>query len=71
LPRYSPDYTPIEFLWRNVKQEATHLKYFPTFEALTHSVEDSLADVHSHPEQVQGLFGRYLELMAQSLPVAA
>jgi transposase len=29
LPSYSPDYNPIEYLWRNVKKEATHLTYFP------------------------------------------
>jgi transposase len=71
LPSYSPDYNPIEFLWRNVKRNGTHLKYFPTFEALIDSVQDTLTDVQSHPDQVKRLFGRYLELMAQSLPVAA
>lgn len=71
LPSYSPDYNPIEFLWRNVKQEATHLKYFPTFEALMTAVEDTLTDCQAHPEQLKGLFGRYLDLMAEVLPAAA
>jgi transposase len=71
LPSYSPDYNPIEFLWRNVKQEATHLQYFPTFEALVASVDDTLADFQTLPEQVCGLFGRYLDLMAEALPTAA
>jgi transposase len=71
LPSYSPDYNPIEFLWRNVKQDATHLKYFPTFEALVSSVEDTLTDFKTQPEQVKGLFGRYLELLAETLPTAA
>jgi DDE superfamily endonuclease len=34
LPTYSPDYNPIEKLWKKIKQQETHLPYFPTFEAL-------------------------------------
>jgi transposase len=39
LPSYSPDFNPIEFLWKKVKKEATHLKYFATFDALTTAVD--------------------------------
>jgi transposase len=38
LPAYSPDYHPIEKLWKNTKCDATHLKYFKTFEDLHDSV---------------------------------
>jgi len=38
LPSYSPDKNPIEQLWKNTKKEATHLKYFPTFEELRQAV---------------------------------
>lgn len=38
LPSYSPDYNPIEKLWRTTKREATHCKYFPTFDDLKNSV---------------------------------
>jgi transposase len=38
LPSYSPDYNPIEKLWKNTKKDATHCKYFPTFEDLRASV---------------------------------
>ena len=31
LPSYSPDFIPSEHLWKKVKKEATHLKYFPEF----------------------------------------
>ncbi len=34
LPWYSPNYNPIEFLWRQVKQRATHNQYFPQFDDL-------------------------------------
>jgi transposase len=71
LPSYSPDYNPIEFLWRNIKQDATHLKYFPTFESLMTAVQATLTDFQAQPAQVKGLFGRYLDLMAVSRPAAA
>lgn len=38
LPAFSPDYNPIEKLWRNTKKDATHLKYFNTFDQLRASV---------------------------------
>lgn len=38
LPAFSPDYNPIEKLWKNTKRDATHLKYFRTFEELRNSV---------------------------------
>lgn len=38
LPAFSPDYNPIEKLWKNTKRDATHLKYFKQFEDLRDSV---------------------------------
>ena len=38
LPAFSPDYNPIEKLWKNTKRDATHLKYFKIFEELRDSV---------------------------------
>ncbi len=38
LPTFSPDYNPIERLWKKTKKEATHCKYFETFEKLRESV---------------------------------
>jgi len=38
LPAFSPDYNPIEKLWKNTKRDATHIKYFKTFEDLHDSV---------------------------------
>ena len=61
LPSYSPDYNPIEYLWRNTKKRATHNKYFKEFAALTVSVDKALAYFALHPDTVLGLFGRYRE----------
>lgn len=66
LPSYSPDYNPIEFLWRATKRTATHNRYFPVFDALIHSVEEALAYFATHPERVKALFGLYLDRMADT-----
>ena len=42
LPSYSPDYNPIEMLWKKVKEMGTHLHYFPTFQDLKDKVEETL-----------------------------
>jgi len=60
LPTYSPDYNPIEHLWRNVKRSKTHNRYFPTFEALMEAVDDGLDYFEQHPEAVKQLIGTYL-----------
>ncbi len=65
LPSYSPDYNPIEFLWRATKRQATHNRYFPEFDTLIGSVEEALAAFAQQPERVKALFGLYLDQMAQ------
>ena len=59
LPSYSPDYNPIEYLWRKVKREATHDKYFAAFEHLVHSVDQTLAAFTLRAAEALNLFGRY------------
>jgi transposase len=71
LPSYSPDYNPIEYLWKKTKQRATHNKYFKEFAALTISVEKALTYFATHPEEVLGLFGRYCEESGLELKQAA
>lgn len=62
LPSYSPDYNPIEKLWKKIKQEGTHLHYFPTFEALVDKVNQILPLFAMSCEKVLSLFGFYHEL---------
>jgi transposase len=64
LPSYSPDYNPIERLWKKIKQEETHLHYFPTFESLTNKVEEAMLHFADAPEKVLSLFVFYEELQA-------
>lgn len=61
LPSYSPDFNPIEYLWRNVKKDATHLKYFADFADLQQKVDKTLQRLTTLPEAILGLMGRYCE----------
>src|SRR5258708_905524 len=67
LPSYSPDYNPIEFLWRTTKRQATHNQYFPEFTHLVASVEKALTLLASRPDYIRSLFTRCLQHMAQPL----
>ncbi len=63
LPSYSPDFNPIEYLWKKVKKQATHLKYFATFEALTTAVDQALHKFATLPSEILALMGRYCETL--------
>ena len=67
LPSYSPDYNPIEFLWRATKRQATHNQYFPEFTHLVAAVEKSLTQLARRPDYIRSLFTFYLQHMAQPL----
>jgi transposase len=62
LPTYSPDYNPIEKLWKKIKQKETHLHYFPSFEALTEKVEHALLTFANAPEEILALCSLPTEL---------
>ena len=59
LPAYSPDYNPIEYLWRNLKKRATHNKYFAEFSELMTAVDYGLTYLVQHPAEVLRVFGLY------------
>ncbi|MFN0123972.1 MAG: IS630 family transposase [Blastocatellia bacterium] len=62
LPGYSPDYNPIEKLWKKIKQEETHMHYFPTFESLSEKVEEALLKFADAPGAILALCGLPEEL---------
>ncbi|MDY6844995.1 MAG: IS630 family transposase, partial [Thermodesulfobacteriota bacterium] len=63
LPSYSPDYNPIEKLWKKVKKEGTHLHYFPTFQDLVDKVEEALMVFKNTAKEILSLFGLYDNLL--------
>ncbi len=71
LPSYSPDYNPIEFLWRALKRRTTHNVYFPEFATLIASVEEALAYFQTQPDYVKSLFTVYLDQMATAADASA
>ncbi|MGB8647577.1 MAG: IS630 family transposase [Anaerolineae bacterium] len=61
LPSYSPDYNPIESLWKKLKKRATHNKYFEQFAAVIESVEKALSYFAEQPGEVLSVMGQYLD----------
>jgi hypothetical protein len=55
VPSDSPDSNPLEKLWKKVKQAGTHRQYFPTFEALTDTVEHALLKFAHTPAEMLAL----------------
>jgi transposase len=62
LSSYSPDYNPIEKLWKKVKKDGTHLHYFPTFQDLVDKVDEALVVFKNTAEEILSLFGLYNNL---------
>ena len=62
LPGYSPDYNPIEKLWKKLKEQETHLQYFPTFAGLMAKVEQALIKFERAPQEILSLCGLPEEL---------
>lgn len=60
LPSYSPDYNPIEFLWKKMKRRATHNQYFPDFMDLVATVNDALAYFAVQMAEIKSLMGLYV-----------
>ena len=62
LPAYSPDYNPIEKLWKKIKEKGVHLHYFPTFDDLKVKVNQMIHLFKDEKNEVLSLFGFYNEL---------
>jgi transposase len=69
LPSYSPDYNPIEYLWKKVKTHATHNRYFAQFVLLVKSVDQALKILATQSTEILCLMGIYTRHLAD--PAAA
>jgi transposase len=67
LPSYSPDYNPIEHVWRLVKREATHLHYFADFEQLEQTVSAELSSLSLKPTRVKLTIGSEIDRLVFDL----
>lgn len=65
LPSYSPDFNPIEFLWKKIRKRATHLKFFADFANLMQKVDDALLHFASTPSEIVSLMGLYCESLGE------
>jgi transposase len=65
LPAYSPDFTPIEHLWKKVKKEATHLKHFPEFMDLQQEVDRAWLHFAQTTNEIAVLMARYCEKLGK------
>ena len=61
LPAYSPDFNPVEYLWKKVKKMATHLKHFPDFTLLQAEVDKALLHFAHTPHTIMALMTRYCD----------
>jgi transposase len=59
LPAYSPDLNPIEALWKKIKKDSTHLKWFPGFTDLVTTVSTSLTKFAGSPDELTSVMGEY------------
>jgi transposase len=64
LPSYSPDYNPIEYLWKKVKTQATHNRYFAEFVLLVQSVDQALQVLATQATEILRLLGLYTKHLA-------
>jgi transposase len=56
LPAYSPDYNPIEKLWKKIKEKEIHLHYFPTFADLKKKVNEAILNFGGLKNEILSLF---------------
>lgn len=59
LSSYSPDFNPIEKLWKKVKEKETHLCHFPTFQDLKDKVDVAMLRFQDMQNEILSLFGMY------------
>lgn len=63
LPSYSPDYNPIEKLWKKIKQKGVHLVHFPDFDSLKTKVNKMLDVFSNAKNEVLAICGFYQKMI--------
>lgn len=63
LPAYSPDFNPIEQIWRVTKRSATHNRHFPTLDALHQTLSRKFNRFQGNPSSLRGAIGDHLAML--------
>lgn len=59
LPSYSPEFNPIEQVWRKIKRNFTHNMFFEEFKDLKETINTALKQLKKNPEEILSLFTKY------------
>jgi transposase len=65
LPAYSPDFNPIERLWRFLKAEFFHNRCWPSKVSLKHAVQDMLRTISHTTDDLKGLMRKEIERLEE------
>lgn len=66
LPPYSPEFNPIEILWRQTKRIATHNRYFATLNDLHRKLFRRFNRYQGNPASLRGLVRKLLKNLPHS-----
>lgn len=55
LPPYSPEFNAVERVWKYVRKDATHNRYFDTTEELCESLFNTFKDIQNQPCKIEGV----------------
>lgn len=50
LPPYSPEFNPIEGVWKVTRKRTTHNQFYPTVDARDAALTATFKDFQAHPE---------------------
>ena len=65
LPAYSPDFNPIERLWRWMKAEFFHNRCWPSKASMKHAVQDMLRTISHTTDDLTGLMRKEIERLEE------
>lgn len=60
LPGYSPDFNPVEQVWRKTKRKATHNRHFIDIPALRAAIFRCFLRYHGNPKSLLGIVSAWL-----------
>jgi transposase len=60
LPPYSPEYNPIEGVWKATKKQTTHNRFFRTTDERDAALRDTFGTFQANPAMIAGHVARFL-----------